>query len=42
MYDGLTPLFDKVTTADLFKYFKSERFGATGTTRTEKIPRARA
>ncbi len=27
MYDGLTPLFDNVTGADLNKYFKSERFG---------------
>jgi hypothetical protein len=25
MYDGLTPLFNKVSTRDLFKYFKSER-----------------
>ena len=29
MYDGLTPLFDKVTPADLTTYFKSERFGAS-------------
>ena len=27
MYDGLTPLFDHVTNADLNQYFKSERFG---------------
>jgi acyl-homoserine lactone acylase PvdQ len=27
MYDGLTPLFDNVTPADLGKYYKSERFG---------------
>ena len=27
MYDGLTPLFDQVTDADLTTYFKSERFG---------------
>ena len=27
MYDGLTPLFDQVTNADLTTYFKSERFG---------------
>ena len=30
MYDGLTPLFGSVTTADLFKYFKSERLGTKG------------
>jgi acyl-homoserine lactone acylase PvdQ len=30
MYDGLTPLFGNVTTKDLFKYFKSEHFGAKG------------
>ena len=28
MYDGLTPLFDNVSNADLTTYFKSERFGA--------------
>ena len=27
MYDGLTPLFDQVTPADLTTYFKSEKFG---------------
>ena len=27
MYDGLTPLFDQVTDADLTTFFKSERFG---------------
>ena len=27
MYDGLTPLFDNVTNADLTQYFKSEKFG---------------
>ncbi len=27
MYDGLTPLFDQVSNADLSTYFKSERFG---------------
>ena len=27
MYDSLTPLFDKVTAADLLTAFKSERFG---------------
>src|SRR5256885_9285647 len=30
MYDGLTPLFDHVTTRDLFKYYKSERLTAKG------------
>lgn len=37
MYDGLTPLFDRVTTKDLFTYFKSERFGGRG--RVERVPR---
>jgi hypothetical protein len=27
MYDGLTPLFDQVTDADLLSKFKSEGFG---------------
>ncbi len=30
LYDALTPLFDKVTSADLTRYFKSERFGLGG------------
>jgi acyl-homoserine lactone acylase PvdQ len=30
MYDGLTPLFDHVSTRDLFKYFKSERLTDKG------------
>src|SRR4051794_31465721 len=30
MYDGLTPLFNHVTTRDLFKYFKSERLTDKG------------
>ena len=38
MYDGLTPLFDHVTPADLTRYFKSEKFGIStagpGTTAT--------
>ncbi|GAC1485818.1 MAG: penicillin acylase family protein [Solirubrobacteraceae bacterium] len=29
MYDGLTPLFNRVTTADLFKYFKPEALGSS-------------
>src|SRR5437879_10129194 len=40
MYDGLTPLFDNVTTADLFKYYKSEALGlgSDGPGRTERVP----
>lgn len=42
MYDGLTPLFDQVTTPDLATYFKSERFGAADSCpcRTESVPRS--
>ena len=41
MYDGLTPLFDNVTTADLFKYFKSEALGlgTDGPGHVERVPR---
>src|SRR4051812_46766532 len=42
MYDGLTPLFDQVTPADLTKYFKTEALGAAGSpspTRVEQTPR---
>jgi acyl-homoserine lactone acylase PvdQ len=41
MYDGLTPLFDQVTSADLTKYFKSEGLGVgpDGPTTTEELPR---
>ena len=41
MYDGLTPLFDDVTKADLTTYFKSESFGVdTATPSTiEAVPR---
>ena len=41
MYDGLTPLFDQVTNADLTKYFKSEGLGVgpDGPTTTEVLPR---
>jgi acyl-homoserine lactone acylase PvdQ len=41
MYDGLTPLFDKVTPGDLTTYFKSERFGVDTSTpsTTETVPR---
>jgi acyl-homoserine lactone acylase PvdQ len=31
MYDGLTPLFDRVTDADLRRFFKSEALNAPGT-----------
>jgi acyl-homoserine lactone acylase PvdQ len=42
MYDGLTPLFDKVTSKDLTRYFKSERFGTRGQCpcKVEKTPRS--
>jgi acyl-homoserine lactone acylase PvdQ len=37
LYDGLTPLFDRVRPADLGRYFKPERFGVTGkAVRTER------
>jgi acyl-homoserine lactone acylase PvdQ len=41
MYDGLTPLFDQVTHADLNQYFKSERFGIStdGPGTPESVPR---
>ena len=42
MYDALTPLFDKVTDADLKKDFKSEKFGLGEDgpgPRPEKVPR---
>lgn len=41
MYDGLTPLFDQVTKADLTKYFKSEKLGVddAGPTTIETVPR---
>jgi len=42
MYDGLTPLFGQVAPADLTRYFKSQRLGATGMpgpTRVEPTPR---
>ena len=41
MYDGLTPLFDNVTDADLGKYFKSEGLGVgpDGPTTNEPVPR---
>src|SRR5262245_16763315 len=41
MYDGLTPLFDNVTKADLTTYFKSEALGVgtDGPGVTESVPR---
>jgi acyl-homoserine lactone acylase PvdQ len=42
MYDGLTPLFDQVTNADLNTYFKSEQFGidTDGPGTVESVPHA--
>jgi acyl-homoserine lactone acylase PvdQ len=42
MYNGLTPLFDRVTHDDLFKYFKSEALGTgtDGPVTVEQIPYA--
>src|SRR3954469_23067981 len=42
MYDALTPRFDRVTSRDLTRDFKSERFGTRGQCpcRTERVPRA--
>ena len=45
MYDGLTPLFDNVSTGDLSTYFKSEAFpglGTDGPGTVENIPGAPA
>jgi acyl-homoserine lactone acylase PvdQ len=41
MYDGLTPLFDQVTSSDLTTYFKSEKFGVgpDGPVISEESPR---
>src|SRR4051794_29006933 len=41
MYDGLTPLFDDVTSGDLTQYFKSEKYGIStaGPGTTESVPR---
>ncbi len=39
MYDGLTPLFNRVTQSDLTRFFKSAALGrAPGATREERIP----
>ena len=42
MYDALTPRFDRVTSADVTRLFKSARFGTRGQCpcRTERVPRA--
>ncbi len=43
MYDGLTPLFNKVQNSDLTKYFKSEAIGTVGNAGPgvpEVVPRA--
>lgn len=42
MYDALTPLFDKVSSDDLLKDFKSAKLGASDSCpcRTEAVPRA--
>ncbi len=42
MYDALTPLFNKVTNADINKYFKSEKLGtsADGPYTEEVVPKA--
>jgi hypothetical protein len=42
MYDGLTPLFDHVSAAQLTQFFKPETLGtaAPGPGRTESVPRA--
>jgi acyl-homoserine lactone acylase PvdQ len=39
LYDGLTPLWDQVTAADIPKYFKSERFGPVGKVERTERPR---
>ena len=41
LYDGLTPLYDKVGNADLKRWFKPETLGLGGlkAVRTEKLPR---
>jgi acyl-homoserine lactone acylase PvdQ len=39
LYDGLTPLFDRVGPADLRRYFKSEKLGANGSSEQVITPR---
>ena len=38
LYDGLTPLWDQVTAADIPKYFKPERFGIAGKVKRTERP----
>jgi acyl-homoserine lactone acylase PvdQ len=40
MYDGLTPLFDKVSDGSLTRFFKSEKFGVTGKVARVEKPRS--
>jgi acyl-homoserine lactone acylase PvdQ len=41
MYDGLTPLFDKISNRQLFRWFKSEKLGTNrqGPLTRERVPR---
>ena len=39
LYDGLTPLYDQITAADIPKYFKPERFGVVGKPARTERPR---
>src|SRR3954466_3819414 len=39
LYDGLTPLWDQVSAADITKYFKPERFGVIGKVERTERPR---
>ena len=39
MYDGLTPLWDRITAGDIPKYFKPERFGVVGRPEGTERPR---
>src|SRR4051794_15890842 len=39
LYDGLTPLYDQITAADIPKYFKPETFGLTGNAERTEHPR---
>jgi acyl-homoserine lactone acylase PvdQ len=39
LYDGLTPLYDQITAADIPKYFKPERFSVVGKPARTERPR---
>jgi acyl-homoserine lactone acylase PvdQ len=39
LYDGLTPLYDQISAADIPKYFKPERFGVSGKVERTERPR---